>query len=51
MTNSAAKVELKHECEVKVRTADGREFNLGNPDSKLFKLRLLTYKMKRKIHG
>lgn len=31
-----------------VTTADGRAFDLGRPDSKLFKARLRLYKIKRR---
>lgn len=34
-----------------ITTADGREFDLGSPDSWLFKLRVFFYRLRRMIHG
>jgi hypothetical protein len=33
---------------VTVTTADGRVFDLGNPNSKLFRLRIWRYQMQRR---
>lgn len=34
-----------------VTTLDGRVFDLGSPDHKLFRARVLIYRMRRKFHG
>lgn len=34
---------------ITVTTGDGRTFDLGSPDSPLFKARLLAYRIKRKF--
>lgn len=36
---------------ITVKAADGRVFDLGRPDSRLFRLRVLRYRIQRKIHG
>lgn len=39
-------------CEsVVVRTGDGRVFDLGSPESWLFRERVLVYRIKRKLYG
>lgn len=36
---------------VTVRTADGRLFDLGNPNALLFRLRVFIYRIRRYIRG
>lgn len=46
---SEAKSPQFGECErVVVTTADGRVFDLGKPDSKLFRVRLAAYQLRRR---
>ena len=48
----ASRVVLTAEVErVVVTTADGRTYDLGAPTSPLFRLRVLTYRIRRRIHG
>lgn len=45
-----AKTKPRAYCDnITVTTAEGKQYNLGSPSSKLFKLRLKIYKLRRKI--
>lgn len=44
----AVPITSRGSCEkIVVRTGDGRVFDLGKPDSRLFKLRVFIYKLRR----
>lgn len=49
MSNTARTIPKVVLESVVVTTSDGRVFNLGSPDSPLFRLRVLIYRLKRKL--
>lgn len=47
-----AKTPQLAQCErIVIRTADGREFDLGRPDSVWFRVRVLIYRFMRWLNG
>lgn len=51
MFTSSSTKNLAQLENVVVTTQDGRTFNLGSPNSKLFNIRVFLYKIRRKING
>lgn len=49
---NTAKTPQVGKCErIVITAANGKVYDLGEPDSWLFGLRVFIYKLKRKIHG